>query len=252
MRTKILAGNWKMNFGPAETKRFLEALSINPKSHAHMRLYVPYVSLTEALRTTQERAMTVEVGAQNLHFEKSGAFTGEISAPMLKEIGVRHVLVGHSERRQYFNETNETVVKRTLAALDQQIEPLVCIGETLQERESGQTQAVIQAQLSPILQNPTLAAALGKTIHLAYEPVWAIGTGKVATPAQAEDVHQHIRSLLRSQIGPDTANATRILYGGSVSPANFQELLACPNIDGGLVGGASLKLESWTQLWALI
>lgn len=254
MRKKsiLLAGNWKMNHGPQATHEFISALSIPAKSDAQMRLYVPYLSLVSALNAVTQKQLPLQIGAENIHYEKSGAFTGEISGPMLSEIGIRQALVGHSERRQYFNETNETVLKRCVSALTQDFEVLVCIGETLGERNANQTQAVLDAQLKLILADETCKAAFGTTLHIAYEPVWAIGTGVTATPVQAEEAHAYIRKLLSEALGAEKANATRILYGGSVTPANFKELLSCPNIDGGLVGGASVKLESWTALWNLI
>ncbi len=248
----MLAGNWKMNHGPKDTDSFLQAISVAPKANAQMRLFVPYLSLDTALKAVDSKKLPIQIGAQNIHFEKSGAFTGEISASMLKEIGITQALVGHSERRQYFGETNESVLKRTAGALTQGMEVLVCIGETLAERNSDQTQSVLLSQLSPLLADTTCAAAMGKTLHIAYEPVWAIGTGVTATPSQAEAAHAYIRGLLTEKLGAATANATRILYGGSVTPANFKELLACENIDGGLVGGASVKTETWSQLWDLI
>ncbi len=252
----LLCGNWKMNFGPKETQAFLEKLEWNKKSNAQMRIYVPYVSLTTAQNTLEKRGLlgrdTVSIGAQNVHYEKSGAFTGEISALMLTEVGIRHTLVGHSERRQYFNETNETVLKRTVHSLEQGLEVLLCIGETLNERNSNQTESVLTTQLAAILDHATCQAHFGDALHLAYEPVWAIGTGVVATPSQAEQAHSFIREMLHTKLGSEKALKTRILYGGSVSPQNFKDLLACPNIDGGLVGGASLKLDSWHALWNLI
>ena len=253
-RSVLLAGNWKMNYGPKEAAAFIDALasSFTPKANAKMRLYVPFVSLTAAREAVSKKNLEIEIGAQNVHSEKSGAFTGEISAPMLQEIGIEQALVGHSERRQYFGETNESVLKRTAGALKQGLEVLVCIGETLDERNQGRMQSVLISQLSPLLADETCIAAFGTRLHIAYEPVWAIGTGVTATPAQAEEAHAFIRSLLLKSLSAESANATRILYGGSVTPANFKDLLACPNIDGGLVGGASLKIESWQQLWGLI
>lgn len=248
----LLAGNWKMNHGPKDTSAFLQSLSISAKPNAQMRLYVPFLSLETALKEVEAKKLPLQIGAQNIHFEKSGAFTGEISASMLKEVGIHQALVGHSERRQYFGETNETVLKRTRGALTQGMEVLVCIGETLTERNADQTQKVLESQLSPLLADEVCLAAFGKTLHIAYEPVWAIGTGVTATPAQAEEAHLFIRGLLIAKLGEADANATRILYGGSVTPANFKELLTCPNIDGGLVGGASVKVDSWSQLWDLI
>ncbi|NDF15518.1 triose-phosphate isomerase [bacterium] len=256
----LLAGNWKMNHGPKATREFLEALQV-PEKHgvpavaqtdARMRIYTPYLSLTTALEVSRSRNLPLEIGAQNIHFEKSGAFTGEISGPMLEEIGIRQVLIGHSERRQFFGETDETVLKRAESALSQGFEVLLCIGELLAERQAGRTEAVLGEQLRRILQSASCSEAFGTRLHLAYEPVWAIGTGVVATPEQAEGAHAHIRGLLGSALGDGKAQQTRILYGGSVTPANFGELLACSQIDGGLVGGASLKPESWQALWRLI
>jgi triosephosphate isomerase len=255
MRQKsiLLAGNWKMNYGPKEARAFLTALAPALKSNApnatkSMRLYVPTVTLASALQCVKEHQLPLEIGSQNVHFEKSGAFTGETSAAMLLEIGIHQALVGHSERRQYFGDTNETVLKRTASALTQGLEVLVCIGETLNERNAHQTENVLREQLTSILQDATCVAALGTKLHIAYEPVWAIGTGVTASPEQAESAHAFIRAMLPLE----SSEKTKLLYGGSVTPANFRELLNCPNIDGGLVGGASLKVENWAQLWNLI
>lgn len=247
----LLAGNWKMNHGPKATYDFLAGLSFPPKPSATMRLYVPYISLDKALSTVKAKNLPIQIGAQNAHFEKSGAFTGEISPGMLTEIGIHQVLVGHSERRQYFNETNETVLKRVVANLNEGHEVLVCIGETRAEREANKTEAILQAQMAPLLSDKTCLEHFSGRLHIAYEPVWAIGTGLTATPQQAEEAHAFIRGLLTQSMGESKAQATKILYGGSVTPANFKELLGCPNIDGGLVGGASLKPESWLALWEL-
>jgi triosephosphate isomerase len=244
-RGVLLAGNWKMNHGPKATAEFLNQLNVRAKSNAQMRLYVPYVSLTTALALAKKTSsnkfspsdpdFSLEIGAQNIHFEKSGAFTGEISGPML-------------------NETDETVLKRTQSALEQGFEVLVCIGETLAERNGGQTETVLATQLKGLLADKACLAAFGKKLHIAYEPVWAIGTGVVASPAQAQAAHAFIRAKLseKSSIHVEIAQNTKILYGGSVTPVNFKELLTCPDIDGGLVGGASVKVDSWTALWNLI
>ena len=256
MKTRgvLLAGNWKMNHLQKDTITFLNTLAptLKPSTNAQMRLYVPALSLETAANKIKTESIPLQIGCQNAHYEKAGAFTGEISVPMLKEIGIDQVLVGHSERRQLFGETNETVLKRTVSALEQGMEVLVCIGETLDERNQGKMQSILQSQLELLIQNETSRNAFGGKLHIAYEPVWAIGTGVTATPAQAAEAHAFIRKLLQTRISPTCANATRILYGGSVTPANFKELLTCPDIDGGLVGGASLKIESWTQLWTLI
>lgn len=255
-RGVLLAGNWKMNHLQKDTIAFLDAmvpaLQASKKTNAQMRLYIPALSLEVAAKKTKTDSLPIQIGSQNTHFEKSGAFTGEISAPMLKEIGIDQTLVGHSERRQHFGETNETVLKRTISALEQGLEVLVCIGETLDERNAGKMETVLLTQLDLLVEQETSRNAFGKKLHIAYEPVWAIGTGVTASPAQAAEAHAYIRQLLEKRIGTETAQATKILYGGSVTPANFKELLACEDIDGGLVGGASLKTESWTQLWALI
>lgn len=248
-RGVLLAGNWKMNHTQKDTTAFLDALKIESKPGAQMRLYVPYLNLETALRKAHSG---LQIGAQNVHFEKSGAFTAEVSCPMLKEIGVNQVLIGHSERRQYFGETNDTVLKRCVTALNEGFEVLVCVGETLHERNDGKMQSILEAQLIQLTSNETTRTAFGQKLHIAYEPVWAIGTGVTATPVQAAEAHAFIRNFLKTKISADCANATRILYGGSVTPANFKELLACADIDGGLVGGASLKIEGWTQLWTLI
>lgn len=248
-RGVLLAGNWKMNHTQKDTIAFLEGLKIDAKQNSQMRLYVPYLNLETALKKAPHG---VQIGAQNVHFEKSGAFTAEISCSMLNEIGVNQVLIGHSERRQYFNETNDTVLKRTLTALASGFEVLVCVGETLGERNDGKMQSILHSQLEQLTSNEITRAAFGDKLHIAYEPVWAIGTGVTASPAQAAEAHAFIRDLLKTKVSPACANATRILYGGSVTPANFKELLGCSDIDGGLVGGASLKIETWQQLWALI
>ncbi len=248
----LLAGNWKMNHGPKAAREFLQKLELPKKDRAQARLYVPALSLTSAIASTQEKTLPLQIGAQNVHYEKSGAFTGEISGPMLSEIGINQVLIGHSERRQFFGETNESVLLKTKSALEQGFEVLLCIGELLSEREAGKTESVLTEQLVHVLENQECKTHFGGRLHLAYEPVWAIGTGVVATPEQAQSAHGFVRSLLTKSLGSEKAEDTRILYGGSVTPSNFKELLACPGIDGGLVGGASLRPESFRALWDLI
>jgi triosephosphate isomerase len=188
----------------------------------------------------------IKVGAQNMHWEAKGAFTGEVAPAMLKDLGCTHVLIGHSERRQYFGETDATVNKKTLAAFAVGLVPVVCVGETLQEREANRTMAVIEKQVTDGLVG--LSAEQAQQLVIAYEPVWAIGTGKTATPQQAEEVHAAIRKQYASRYGAAAAAAIRILYGGSVKPDNVSELMQQPNIDGGLVGGASLEIDSFTKL----
>jgi triosephosphate isomerase len=251
-RGVLLAGNWKMNHGPAAARGFFETFPVSKKSGAKLRIYPSFLALQASLDAVKASGQEIEIGAQNFHSEKSGAFTGEVSGPMLAEIGIRQVLLGHSERRQYFAETPAVILKKTVSALQQGFEVLLCIGETLDERQAGQTLNVLTQQLESALTDATCVAAFGKSLHLAYEPVWAIGTGVTATPAQAQETHASLRALLTRTLGSNTANAVRILYGGSVTPANFAELLACPDIDGGLVGGASLKPDSLSALWSLI
>ena len=200
-------------------------------------------SVVAALKGT-----AIKVGAQNMHAETKGAFTGEISPSMLVDAGCSHVLIGHSERRQYFGETDELVNKKMKAAFAAGLVPVVCVGEILAEREAGKTLAVITVQIKNGISG--LTAEQAKTLVIAYEPVWAIGTGKTATPAQAEEVHASIRALYAGMYGNDAAQAVRILYGGSVKPDNVADLMKQPNIDGGLVGGASLEIDSFTKLVA--
>lgn len=265
MRRKIfLAGNWKMNHGPKAAAEFMAACrasweaKLSPQTRSRvddgsvqLALFTPDVSLTSAREAVQP--LPIRIGAQNVHWEKSGAFTGEISIPMCEELGIRSALAGHSERRQYFGETDETVRKRTLALVEAGFTVFLCVGETLQEREAGRTEEVLRAQLSAIFQdkNTQLSQALiaeeGRLI-IAYEPVWAIGTGKTATPEIAQAAHSQIRQFLGSLLGPTAGPQAAIVYGGSVTPANFKGLLDQPDIDGGLVGGASLKPESWLEL----
>ena len=193
------------------------------------------------------RGSDIQLGAQNMHFEKEGAFTGEISASMLNDLGCNFVILGHSERRQYFGETDLLVNRKTHVALNSRLIPIVCVGETLAERETGQTQQIVATQVTGSLAG--LSAEQAANIVVAYEPVWAIGTGKTASPEQAEEVHAQIRGLLRDLFG-DTADQIRIQYGGSVKPENAAELMSQPNIDGALVGGASLKAESFAGIIA--
>jgi triosephosphate isomerase len=249
-RPVILAGNWKMNHGPDASRAFFKTFLPVPKTRARARIYPSYLSLETAL--SHGTPAGVEIGAQNFHYEKSGAFTGEVSGPMLSEIGIHQVLIGHSERRQYFGETDESVLRRVESALSQGFEVLLCIGETLQERNLGKTEAVLEEQLKRICASEACKGAFGSKLHLAYEPVWAIGTGVTATPEQAQRAHAFIRNFLHTRAGEAAAGSTALLYGGSVTPANFKELLSCPDIDGGLVGGASLKPDSFQALWDLI
>ena len=243
-RRILIAGNWKMNKTSREGAALVgEILAGLPSGNLpEIVVCPPYLTIPSVVDTA--RGSVVEVGAENVHWAESGAFTGEVSAAMLLDAGVTHVLVGHSERRQYFGETDETVNKRTKAALAAGLVVIACVGETLAEREAGETAAVIDRQVRKALEG---VASLDKVV-IAYEPVWAIGTGKTATPDMAQEVHAQIRAILADLYGAATADGVRILYGGSMKPANAPELLAKPDIDGGLIGGASLKAPDFLAL----
>ena len=241
-----MAGNWKMYKTPAETTQFFEKFGplVATSSHCEIVICPPYVDLAAAV--TAAKGTPVRIGAQNIAWAKEGAFTGEISGAMLNAIGATHALVGHSERRQYFGETDETVLKRTQAALEAGLTPIVCVGERLEERESGNTAAVLAGQFQKGIAG--LSEQQFARIVIAYEPVWAIGTGKTATPEIAADAHRAIRAQVREKFGKDAADAVRILYGGSVKPDNTRSLMAQPEIDGVLVGGASLEAASFASI----
>lgn len=244
-RKAIIAGNWKMNKTRPEAKALLEAIKplvADAAGKIEVIACVPFTNLETAVNVTA--GSNVKVGAENVHFEKSGAYTGEISADMLTEIGVEYVVIGHSERRQYFGETDETVNKRTKAALAAGLKPIVCVGELLWERECNITEEVIARQIKLDLFDVT--AEQVKNVVIAYEPVWAIGTGKVATDEQAQEVCAFIRAQLAKLYGQDIADAVTIQYGGSMNAKNCAGLLAQPDIDGGLIGGASLKAEDFS------
>lgn len=245
LRQAIIAGNWKMNKTRPEAKALIEELKpIAEKATCGVVICVPFTNLETAVELT--KGTNIKVGAENVHFEKSGAFTGEISADMLTEIGVEYVIIGHSERRQYFGETDETVNKRTKAALAAGLKPIVCVGELLSEREANITEEVISRQIKLDLADIS-AEDIKKTV-IAYEPVWAIGTGKTATAEQAEEVCAFIRAALAKLYGQDVADAVTIQYGGSMNPKNAAELLAQSDVDGGLIGGASLKAADFGVL----
>ena len=242
VRKVIIAGNWKMNKTRPEAKELLEAIKplvANAEGKVEVIACVPFTNLETAINATA--GSNVKIGAENVHFEKSGAFTGEISADMLVELGVEYVVIGHSERRQYFGETDETVNKRTKAALAAGLKPIVCVGELLWERECNITEEVIARQVK--LDFFGVSAEDVKKSVIAYEPVWAIGTGKTATADQAEEVCAFIRATLAKIYDEATAEAIRIQYRGSVNAGNAAELFAQADIDGGLVGGASLKAD---------
>jgi len=245
-RKIFIAGNWKMNKTIAETKALCEALksSLAPfAGKCEVAVCPTFTSLAAAVEIL--KGTNVKVGAQNIHWADNGAFTGEISGAMLQEIGVEYVIIGHSERRQYFGETDETVNKRIKAALKYALKPIVCIGETLEERESGVTNDVLAKQLKGGFADITAADMANITI--AYEPVWAIGTGKTATPDVAQETHAFIRKTLVEMFGA-AGNDVVVQYGGSMKPGNAAELIAKEDIDGGLIGGAALKSDSFTEL----
>ena len=240
MRRKIIAGNWKMNKTPSEAIALINELKpLVATDEADVVFCVPFVSLIPAIEAV--RGSNIEIGAQNMHFEESGAYTGEIAPKMLTEIGVKYVIIGHSERREYFGETDETVNKKVLKAFEHGLTPIICCGETLKQREQGITIDFVRQQIKIAFLGVTKEQA--KKAVIAYEPIWAIGTGKVATAEQAEEVCKAIRECIREIYDDVTADAIRIQYGGSVTAASAAELFSQPDIDGGLVGGASLKTD---------
>lgn len=242
MRRPIIAGNWKMNNTASEGVALVKAIAPLVKdADCDVVVCVPAIDIpavSEALKGTN-----IELGAENVHFAEKGAYTGEISAAMLKEYGVKYVIVGHSERRQYFGETDETVNKRALAAVAAGLIPIVCVGESLEERETGKTEEVLYKQLKDGLKD----LEIGKIV-IAYEPVWAIGTGKTATAEQANETIGYIRKTVGELFCPKCAEALRIQYGGSMNAKNCKELMAMPEIDGGLIGGASLKAPDFSAI----
>lgn len=253
MRKLIAAGNWKMNLTSTEAWGLvggvLESFADNQKDSVHVIFSpsYPYLSQVVELASSHDR---VHVAAQNLHQEEGGAYTGEISASMLTSVGVTHVIIGHSERRQYFGEDNALLAAKIDIALAHGLTPIYCVGETLEQREAGQTLDVNRAQISE--GSFHLSSADFSKLIIAYEPVWAIGTGKTASPEQAQEVHAFIRSLISEKYGNEVADNTSILYGGSVKPGNALELFSQPDIDGGLVGGASLKAADFNGIIAAL
>ena len=246
MRKTIIAGNWKMYKTPLEAIELVNLLKRDLSDVMEVEIVVcpPFTALADVRDILTES--NIAVGAQNLYWEDQGAFTGEVSGPMLKALDIKYVIIGHSERRQFFGETDATVNQRIKAALQNSLLPIVCIGENLKEREAGKTFDVVRKQLHGSLAGLTQEQM--EKIVLAYEPVWAIGTGKTATPEQAQEVHQFIREELAKIFGEELASEIRIQYGGSVKPENITELISQPDIDGALVGGASLKHDSFTQI----
>ena len=241
-----MAGNWKMYKTPADTIAFFEKFRPLTANSEHCEIVIcpPFTSLSAAADAVKGSA--IRVGAQNIAWAKEGAFTGEISGPMIAATGATHAIVGHSERRQYFGETDETVLQRTRAALDFGLTPIVCVGERLEERESGKTEALLVSQFQNGIAG--LTAAQFARIAIAYEPVWAIGTGKTATPQIASEAHGVVRAEVAQLLGREVAESLRILYGGSVKPDNATALMAEAEIDGALVGGASLDPQSFAKI----
>lgn len=245
MRKKVIAGNWKMNMLPNEAIQFIEELTPLVKdTENEVILCVPYTDLFYALLTAQNT--NIKIGAQNMHYEEKGAYTGEISAQMLKSINVEYVIIGHSERRQYFNETDETVNKKIKAAFANGLKPIVCVGETLEQRENGETVKIITNQTKLALEGLTDEQV--KNTIIAYEPIWAIGTGKTATSEDANNSIKAIRDEICQIYGQNVANGVIIQYGGSVKSSNAKKLFEMSDIDGGLVGGASLKSEEFSKI----
>lgn len=242
MRKNIVAGNWKMNNDLSQTESLLSDLKKKSKtSNAEVMVAPTFTNLYQANKALESSG--IEVIAQNMYFAENGAYTGEISASMLKSVGVETVILGHSERRAYFNETDELLAKKVDAALANGIRVIFCFGEELADRKAGNEEAVVGSQIKNALFH--LKAAAFQNIVLAYEPVWAIGTGETASPEQAQDMHAFIRTTLANTYGKDIANAMSILYGGSVKPANAQEIFSKPDVDGGLIGGAALKADDF-------
>lgn len=245
LRRPVIAGNWKMNQTPAEAKALIEQMKpLVADADCDVVLCVPYVDLQAAMEAAE--GSNIRIGAENCHWAQKGAFTGEVSAEMLKAMGVPYVIIGHSERRQYFGETDDTVQKRVRAALDAGLTVILCVGEYLQQREQGITEEVVRLQTKIALGG--VSAEELKRIIIAYEPVWAIGTGKTATAEQANEVNHAIRVCVGELYGKEAADALVVQYGGSMNAGNAKELLAQPDVDGGLIGGASLKAADFSVI----
>lgn len=247
MRTFLIAGNWKMNLGPADAADLINGIKeakTEIGENVDVLVCPPFVSLSRVNDILDES--DIMLGAQNIHTEDSGAYTGEISAPMLVEAGCTHVIIGHSERRQYFGETDTSVNQKTKKALEKELIPVVCVGELLEERKAGEHMNVVATQIKGALEGISGDEAMD--IVVAYEPVWAIGTGEVASPEQAQEMHAFIRSELAALYDEETADQVRILYGGSMKPGNAEELLGQPDVDGGLIGGASMKASDFSEI----
>ncbi len=247
MRRFLIAGNWKMNGGPYDAAELLEGLKAQ-KAEVDERVDVlvcpPFVSISMAVNYLHDT--DIHVGAQNLHSEENGAYTGEVSASMLTESGCNYVIIGHSERRQYFGETDTSVNKKTRKALEHKLAPVICVGESLEERKSGKHFDLVKNQVTAALFELTEEELLD--VVIAYEPIWAIGTGETASPEQAQEMHEHIRKTIAELYSEEAAEQVNILYGGSMKPANAKELLGQKDVDGGLIGGASLQADSFSEI----
>jgi len=247
MRRFLIAGNWKMNKGPAETESLLVGLKeAIPEVPEEVDVLVCPPTISIPMAKSKVQGYAAHVGAQNAYFEDSGAFTGEVSLPMLKQAGVTHVIVGHSERRELFGETDEMVNKKTKKAREENVTPVICVGESLEQRKAGNHVDIVADQVKKALEG--ISGSDAENIVIAYEPIWAIGTGETATPDQAQEMHAEIRKMLANQFDDDAAEQVRILYGGSMKPHNAEELLKQPDVDGGLIGGASLKADSFSAI----
>jgi triosephosphate isomerase (TIM) len=247
-RNYLIAGNWKMNSGAGKTAPFFHELG--PKipdipNEVELLICPPFISISEAVMAA-ETVPNMHVGGQNLHFEDNGAYTGEISAEMLRDAGCSHVIIGHSERREYFHETDTVAANKILKALETDLIPILCVGEVLEQRKSGSHFEVVETQLQGALKDIS-KGEMGKIV-VAYEPVWAIGTGETASPGQAQEMHAFIRKILSEIAGQGASDRIRILYGGSMKPDNAADLLGQPDVDGGLIGGASLKTDSYSSI----
>ncbi|WP_421775247.1 triose-phosphate isomerase [Gracilimonas sp.] len=247
MRRFLIAGNWKMNCGPYDAAELLEGLKAKKAEvdeHVDVLVCPPFVSIGMAVNYLHDT--DIQVGAQNLHFEENGAYTGEVSGSMIAESGCNYVIIGHSERRQYFGETDTTVNKRSHKALEHKLAPIICVGESLDQRKSDEHFHLVKNQVTAALFNISEEDVLD--VVIAYEPIWAIGTGETASPEQAQEMHEHIRKVIAELYSEETAERINILYGGSMKPANAKELLSQPDVDGGLIGGASLDAESFSEI----
>jgi len=244
-RKAVIAGNWKMNKTPSETTALINEMKpLVAGADCDVVLCVPFIDIAAAIEAA--KGSNIKIGAENVHFKDSGAYTGEVSGAMLKEAGVEYVVIGHSERRQYFGETDQTVNLRTLAALKAGLKPIVCVGETLEQRELGYTETLLKFQTKMALTN--VSAEDMKNIIIAYEPVWAIGTGVTATDDQADEGNGYVRAAIEEKYGKDVAEATTVQYGGSMNAGNAEGLLSKYNVDGGLIGGASLKAADFSVI----